>query len=209
MNIEETKKTKWYESFLNERTLLYEGLIISVDREHMERLLRNANIPYTFDPPFRFYIDKKLSDEEAIKLKQVLNVAGWYVAWPKNSSKPGYDEDGWFKSGLYASIGWNDIKLKIEPKYDIELMASDLPDKLYHVSPKRSRDSILSDGLTVGDRSKKANHPKRLYFATSLDATNAIYAQMKEDALKDKLPDFVVRGFDVWITNPKLMANRR
>lgn len=175
---------------------LHEGLMISVDREHMRRLLDNIGIKHESDEyEFEIEITKPLTDEEATNLRQILSVGGWYVAQPKDLSG-----DEWFVNKAYKEIGSTIISFSLEPKYDIVFPSSKLPERLYHAAPKRSRESIRTKGLVPKSRSQLAAHPDRLYFATTLNNAKDI---------KKMLEDIHTEDYDIWYVESSAVKGRK
>lgn len=144
-----------------------------------------------------------LTQQQAQMLVQLCNVAGWYTS---NFSTPNIHGKGdkWMTADIFMD---DSFYVDLEPKYDTPDF--DLPDILYHASPRRVRDKILQRGLATRAGSKRAHHPERVYMALSQRDVMAIVGYFSQD---DKLamyygaqesnpdPRLAYRnlGYDIW-----------
>lgn len=186
---------------VNEFKKLNEGLILSQDRDQMMKLLNNANLPFKYSIiEFRVFTDEPLNKTQASKLKQILSIAGWYVCLPNDKTKKGFNENWWYDSKAYAKTGKDFESLELEPKFEVEISNTKLPDILYHVAPRKNRDHIYGKGLTPRSHTKLSNHPDRLYFATSWESVEHIL---------DRFKSHIDGELDVWAVKPHKIPMRR
>ena len=64
----------------------------------------------------------------------------------------------------------NLIRIDFEPKFDPELLESEIPDKAYHIAPTQNEDKILRIGLAPKSKEKISKHPDRVYLSSSIDS---------------------------------------
>ena len=113
------------------------------------------------------------------------------------------DRHGWFPSKIrivklndtqntikydqeYVIENKNDIKeiiITYEAKFGI---TTDIPKKLYHLSIKEYKDSILKYGLVPKSKNKKSIHLDRIYFCKNVNDCKLLIYDMKYDYEKIK-----------------------
>lgn len=115
------------------------------------------------------------------------------------------------------------VKIKYESKYDDGLFKNDniCPDKLYHLTPQKNKESIFKKGIYPRSKKRLSNHPERIYlfddvnnYAVLLknlkftDKEKTNYILIEIDCTKDKLiihtdPNYRLGYFTYDNINPK------
>jgi len=177
--------------FLNDRKTIKEGLIVThpipIAVKVLDKLGYDAEV---IDDPFeRDYISLDgdpiitslmltrvdiSNKEKFINLLRTINSLGYYVSTIINPNSPTRITPAKVKQILDLSNEYEIIKnvlvnILIEAKFDIELIKSNLPDKLYHVTTSDRYVKISKIGLTPKSGSKLALHPERVYMAGSIE----------------------------------------
>lgn len=160
---------------------LYEGLILSVAPKQMAQLIHNLRTSgkVTYD---RKYASRVLdvtfvSPVPPIQITSVFErtkAGGWFWAVanifehrkPTRSVKT---ESDLFQE-LQTLPNKSKIQLVFEAKYGYDVTANIVSswEYLYHVTPKKNFNKILTKGLSPKTQGKQSNHPERIYFATSI-----------------------------------------
>jgi hypothetical protein len=105
---------------------------------------------------------------------------------------------GYFISLVDIDNKWNKVvdldkvvdAVILEPKYDIKVA---VPKSLYHASPLKYKDKILSNGLILKALSKVSLHPDRIYLTDDLMTCKMFASNLP----KDKLP-FYQDGYCIY-----------
>lgn len=102
-------------------------------------------------------------------LISVLNTCGYFpsifITYDKNDKK--INDFKYIKKGKtdnlndVLSTNFEFIQIEAEAKYNLKL---NIPPKLYHITETGNVNKILKIGLIPKTKSKKANHPDRIYF---------------------------------------------
>jgi len=107
-----------------------------------------------------------ISGEELKTLLKLMNNLGWYPShFVVGADHYKFDEGSYFE---YVNKKYFP-SLFFEAKYSLELSDEDLPDKMYHLTPKSLLGKIQKIGLAPKSKEKIARHSERIYLANSLD----------------------------------------
>lgn len=160
-----------------DKNKIYEGLITSYD---IDTVLKNIRYDYHINNiikiqnRIRIYLikDFHLCNKEIDIFKteknktdfiELLNSYGWYISsFQYSKSAPKFFD---INDNIQKILNDKDVSYfhcSLENKFDIKEI--NIPDILYHISPKIYRNKILRNGLIPKtDSNKMINHPDRLY----------------------------------------------
>lgn len=166
---------EYWEQFGHE-ILINEGLIYSHPVDSTVGLIKKHFPQWSFNyikqsTSFTIFVDKlKYPDLYPVdKLLNELNNFGWFVVNIEYKGKINYK--GKFDESklevAYNSPFVDNFTLFCEAKYD--LLISNYPDKLYHITNIDLWDKIQKNGLTPKSGEKLSNHPERIYLANSVE----------------------------------------
>lgn len=161
-----------YLNYIDSVNLLYEGLITSYPINKIIKHLNHKGYKiYSYDKDmniFKVLIYHNSENDlkrQLTKLSQSATVFGWVIS--KYASGIIYEPT--LQSYLLAidNLSINYTYLTFEAIYDIEL--KQIPNNLYHLTPKENGDKILKYGLTPKYQEKREYHPDRIYFFDKYD----------------------------------------
>ena len=154
------------ENTYNNRLLLYEGLITSLNVEKMLPLLKRKG----FDNAE--YVDKGFqgstcirvitSEDNISKLEQICRITGWQIAITRKSIN-------------------NDYKIILTRKFGDdadELVYEECNGLLFHLTPYYKTKPILAKGITPKANSKMEQHKERVYFSLSEKYLSSLAKEM-------------------------------
>lgn len=172
---------------------LYEGLIHTVDPEKAIEMLRKQKLhilqdiytnsmgevvldlkPRYVNPAVANYFTGSTHDSELSTLLKLINNLGYFPAVLNYGEgyKP-YNPSSF--RNIIRDDQPSDIRMVLGAKYDQEVT---LPKLVYHATRNANVESILKIGLKPSTKSKKANHPERVYIAFSEEGANLIAQQL-------------------------------
>jgi hypothetical protein len=166
LNLEETKYTDEYihklflDNTKNSKLLLKEGLIYSQPIDVTIRILKQRFQELDIEK----YDDGDISiqgmNDRLEKYLPLINNLGYFISSAFNG-----DDNIDIKDNDISNIICDNIF--IEPKYDYSV---DIPKILYHASPIKFKDNILSKGLTPKSGNKLSSHPNRIYLTNNFQS---------------------------------------
>lgn len=140
-------------------TIFLKGYSDSFNRGNIEQLIRVITLCGYFPSIFEFY-DGDDNFLKSLNYKLVSNEVEYFLFLS--------DLDFEIKNSYF-------IQIVIESKFNKPI--TNIPDKLYHVTPSVFREKILSIGLSPKSLSKKAYHPGRIYLGFNLLVTKNLAYQ--------------------------------
>lgn len=112
------------------------------------------------DKPIQIYLNftkglESVSEEYFNRVIKLMDICGWYFAGTLgHGNELGYDRLLRLDSPFTCVF---------EPKFDVLLSNDDIPNELYHVTPKRLVEKILKKGIVPKSGNMFTNHPERVY----------------------------------------------
>ena len=163
---------------------LNEGLIVSWPIEKTISILRRDKLNVSGIDNNAFLINFK----DKSKINNVLvktNNLGWFPAYIRVFGKDFEDKGKWGEVE-YDGAEIELIVIHFEAKYDI--LISDVPKYLYHITPKSNALKILNFGLSPKSKSILSSHPDRIFLTkTTLDSEKLLshpkFANKSNDGL--------------------------
>jgi hypothetical protein len=152
---------------------------------------------------FNNLFDSKLTLETTKRL--MIDWFGWFPSTMIATNLVGntmeyvYDEDFLFKEDEYHQVkykNYTSIEIAFEPRYD---KISNTPDKLYHLSIKHYKNSILKNGLSPRSKSKLSKHLDRIYVCTDPNYCFGLIFQMKLYYSRKRLKNSKYKIDSKWI----------
>lgn len=193
------------------KPLIDEGLIMSHNIKNVSMVLRNYNIrqygiTFTKDyfyrysrpndegeliSPTTFYLTfhygmTKITEKEYNALLKLIDNLGWYASLTNVSGK----------DYQYSTLQkFDKFFVRFEPKFDVVLLPSDLPDKLYHITRAELLDKIKKIGIQPKDGSMFTNHPERVYLFVDKPDNWREYAENFKNG-KNNNSDYILLSVD-------------
>lgn len=154
------------ENTYNNRLLLYEGLITSLNLDKMLPLLKRQgfdNAEYA-DKNFKgSTCIRVIANEENIsKLEQICRITGWQIAIMKKNTNSDYTVILTRKFGDDAD----------------ELVYQQYNGLLFHLTPAYKTKSILAKGITPRSKSKVEKHKDRVYLSLTNEYLSSLAKEM-------------------------------
>lgn len=159
---------------LQEREIIYEGLIYSYDIKNVLGGLKKMNykqgevkIEKTFTGyvvliklPLEIGYTKKIE----VLNKFMENLCGWQLSAILHSNGKVFKKNDDLLDSPDEFV-W----LQYEPKFDVEVNFSEIPDTLYHICQEKILDKIKKIGLTPKTKSKFFSYSDRIYVCNNID----------------------------------------
>jgi hypothetical protein len=185
--------TKTFYQYVEERSLLREGLIVSYSKDRLKSNLFSEfkkNIQYVEDVPI-YKSDKKTKFGTPNTLTFIIKNL---EDFDKDEFLKRIDAYGYF---LIKNEKYDDDKeiFQIEPKYPIEIEKNEFEgNRIFHVTDKKNLEKIKKIGLVAKDSTTAFSHPNnRIYFFATNDPEKYI-PRLKDIISKGKrdLGDYIV-----------------
>lgn len=156
------------ENTYNNRLLLYEGLITSLNTDNMLPLLKRHgfnNVEYA-DKGFKGSICIRVitSENNIPKLEQICRITGWQIAITRKNTNSDY------KFILTRKFGDDADELVYEQCNGL----------LFHLTPYYKTKPILAKGITPKSNSKMEQHKDRVYLSLSEKYLSSLAKEMVE-----------------------------
>ena len=167
-----------FDRLINEQICLYEGLIKSYPVGATVKKIK-TDIPDSIikidksndTNKIIVYLNESGYEGSIDLLKNILQVYGWKITYPKVNGSLVYEE---INNILY-------VKFLIDAIFDINDSESiyngngnKKPTKLYHITPLVNIHKIMRNGLSPKTNSKIEYHPERIYFLKNISDDNQI-----------------------------------
>jgi hypothetical protein len=165
---------------------LKEGLITTHDITKYSHIITN----YLYQIDIKHYIDiidkfqfKLTIETNNIDLIEVVNHLSYTIGYfpsyywivLNNEMKNG------FKEITELPNNTKNVIIQYESKYEDGLYTNDVicPDKLYHLSYQKNKDSILQKGIYPKSKKRISNHPERIYLFDDINNYENLLNKMK------------------------------
>jgi hypothetical protein len=189
-------------------TLLYEGLIYSVDEDtlidrigHWLKYSDKFSLKWKKSRKVQLVIINKLDDKEWEKFIKLINNLGWYIT--SYLGMP--DKIKWIPFIDVSHLkNENPFAIELEAKFDNELNVGDYP-ITYHITQSKNNEKISRIGLVPKSKSKISYHPDRIYMSGKINNIIALadifdeigpYTIYKIDLKSAKKNDSAIRIFN-------------
>ena len=191
-------RLKEYIKFQVKQNLIYEGLIYSYPtsiiftrllnmgyRQEQLGLEKSSNGQVFL---ITFFLGNNANSRFEELNKFMINMCGWNISSMKgqNGEKLSIDTD-------LSNLTYQYIWLQYEPKFDIEISERDYPTFVYHITPEKNLNKILTKGLCPSSKSRKFNYSERVYFAKNIEDVLHLSKEFIKKGDKDDLGYVVLK----------------
>lgn len=168
------------------KDILSEGLIVTRPMdftvEYMNKWFNDGSMSFNESNSNKIWIVilKQVELELLNSVFKTMNNLGWYPSYFMKYSFP-LNSPQKFNLTYFLEFIKTELPviLYFEAKFDVPLNGDEIPDKSYHITPKKYLNKILSIGLVPKSKEQLSYHPDRIYLSYNKDGLKILFKNKK------------------------------